>query len=333
VDHLGVLKKAWRITWRYKALWVLGLFAGAGSAGSGGGGSWQAGDDELSPGAGRQIEAWLTDNMVLVVVLAGFLVVLALLFWILSLAAQGGLVWGANEAAEARKPALRTAWGVGFNRWGRTFMINFVLGIPMLVLALVIAPIVITAGVAGFLIGEEAAGLAAIGGLCFALPIVIVLVVAVSVVTGIINPLALRYGVLHDITFGEAIRRGWHDLWGKRGAFVFWLVMLLPGIAAGIIMVLLMLPFLIPAIVMIAGERFAMATGVFLLGGLLMLLPTAIYGTFASSAWTVFFRTMTGMETPSIDTAVQYAPSPPPAGTAAPAAPTLPAEEAPPADE
>ncbi|MHB1323505.1 MAG: DUF7544 domain-containing protein [Coriobacteriia bacterium] len=325
MDHFGVLKKAWTITWRYKALWVLGLFAGAGS-----GGSWPTGDDEFSPGAGRQIEAWFTENLMLVVVLAGFLIVLTLLFWILSLAAQGGLVWGANEAAEARKPALRTAWGVGFDRWGRTFMINFVLGMPVFVLALVIAAIVITAGVGGFLIGDEAGGLAAIGGLCLALPIVVVLVVVVSVVIGIVNPLALRYGVIHDITFGEAIRRGWHDLWGKRGAFVFWLVMLLPGIAAGIIMVLLMLPFLIPAIVMIAGERFAMATGMLLLGGLLMLLPTAIYGTFASSAWTVFFRTMTGMETPSIDTAVQYAPPPPPAG---PAAPVLPAEEAPPADE
>ncbi len=333
MDHFGSLKKAWTITWRYKSLWVLGLFAGAGSTGSGGGGSWPTGDDEFSPGAGRQIEAWLTDNMVLVVVLAGFLVVLALLFWVLSLAAQGGLVWGANEAAETRKPAIRTAWGVGFNRWGRTFMINFVLGIPMLVLGLIIAAVVIAAGVGGFLIGDEAGGLAAIGGLCLALPIIIVLVVAVSVVIGIVSPLALRYGVLHDITFGEAIRRGWLDLWGKRGAFVFWLVMLLPGIAAGIIMVLLMLPFLIPAIVMFAGERFAMATGVLLLGGLLMLLPTAIYGTFASSAWTVFFRTMTGMDAPSVDTAVQYAPSPPPAGPAAPAAQALSAEEAPPTDE
>jgi hypothetical protein len=34
-----IIKRAWKITWRYRALWVLGLFAGVtGSSGGGGGG-------------------------------------------------------------------------------------------------------------------------------------------------------------------------------------------------------------------------------------------------------------------------------------------------------
>lgn len=297
MDYFGILKKAWNITWKYKALWVLGLFAGMGS-GSGGnsGSSYQQSSSDVSSGTADQFTQWASDNLLLIAIVVGVLVVIAVVFWVLSIAAQGGLVHGANEGAEDRKPSLRDAWGVGFSKWGRTFMIGFMLGLPILAVVAVFSVLMLVTIGGGAAAGDEAAGAAIAGGLCLVLPIFVVVIIALSVIIGIVYQLALRYGVLDDITFGQAIKRGWNDLWAKRGAFVMWLVMLLPQFAIGMVMLLFMLPFMLPAIGFAVAGQFVMAGAFGVLMVLVLMLPGAVYGTFVSAAWTVFFRQMTGRE-------------------------------------
>lgn len=325
MDYFDILKKAWKITWKYKMLWVLGLFAGAGSSGSSGGSSnYSSGSSDFG-GSGAdpfvQMERWFTDNLLVVAIIAGVLVVIGVVWWVLSIAAQGGLVHGANEAAEGRTPSLRASWGVGFAHWGRTFMIGFMLGLPVLIVVGVFAVIGIAMIGGGAALGDEASmGAALAGGMCLVLPIFVVLMIAIGIIIGIVYQLALRYGVFDDVTFGQAIKRGWDDLWAKRGAFVMSLVMILPGFAVGIIMLLFMLPFMIPAIAFVVAEKFVMAGAMFVLMMLVTLVPTAIYGTFISSAWTVFFRQMTGRE-PSAKSVPAYAP--PAAYGVAPVAPVV----------
>lgn len=335
MDYFGILKKAWNITWKYKALWVLGLFAGMGSGSSGNSGSsYQQGSGDVSSGTADQFAQWANDNLLLIAIVVGVLVIIAVVFWVLSIAAQGGLVHGANEGAENRKPSLRDAWGVGFSKWGRTFMIGFVLALPIIAVAVVLTILMIAMIGGGAAAGEEAAGAAIAGGLCLVLPIFVVVIIALSVIVGIVYQLALRYGVLDDITFGQAIKRGWNDLWAKRGAFVMWLVMLLPQFAIGVVMLLFMLPFMLPAIGFAVAGQFVMAGAFGVLMVLVLMLPGAVYGTFVSSAWTVFFRQMTGKEpsTRSVPaTPPMYAaPSAPLAGVDAPLPPS--AEPVVPAD-
>jgi len=310
VDYFGILKKAWNVTWKYKMLWVLGLFAGAGSGGSsiGGSSNYSGNTGAGSSPSVDQLTRWATENVALIAVAVGLLVVIGVVWWILSIAAQGGLVHGANEAAEGRTPSLKASWGVGFARWGRTFMIGFVLGIPVAVVAVVMSLVLVAMIGGGAATGDEAAiGAALAGGMCLVLPIFVVLIIAISLIIGIVYQLALRYGVLDDVTFGQAIKRGWDDLWAKRGAFVMFLVMLLPGFAIGMIMLLFTLPFMVPAIAFAFAEKFVMAGAMFVLMALVALVPNAIYGTFMSSAWTIFFRQMTGRE-PSAKPAPAYAP-------------------------
>lgn len=316
MDYFDILKRAWSITWRYKALWVLGLFAGAASGGGGGGGNtgYSTGSGDFPTGAEQQFINWFSENLVLIVILIALLAVVGLAFWVLSIAAQGGLVYGANEAAESRAPRLGSAWGVGFRRWGRTFMISFVVALPVLAIVLVPVVILTTAGIGGLLTGEQGAALA-LGGVCLVLPIMFVLLIAAAIIAGIVYQLALRYGVLQDVSFGQAIKRGWSDLWGKRGAFVFWLVMIMPGIAYGFITLILIVPFVIGMIGLVVAEQYALVAGLLVLMVLLLMIPGAIYGTFVSSAWTVFFRRMTGMEEAPVTVAADSAafiPPPPP---------------------
>lgn len=342
MDYFDILKKAWRITWKYKALWVLGLFVGAGggssSGGSGGSGGQTGGSESLSGGADvfRGFGQWVTENAIFIAVLAGLLVVIGLIFWILSVAAQGGLVHAANEAAEDRRPSLGEAWSVGFARWGRTFMIGFVLGLPILIVVLVMVGVLAAAGAGGALSQSDVGIAGALGSACLLLPLFVVLLVVGGVIIGILSQLAVRYGVLEDVTFGKAISRSWSDLWAKKGAWIFWLVMMLPGFAYAIAVMVVVLPLAIPAVFMFIAEKYVMGVGMLVLLVLAMMLPNAIYGTFVSSAWTVFFRRMTGREPGGVATHVPagsfpgqpYAPAPP-MPDAPPAAPAFLPEEAP----
>jgi len=323
VDYFGILKKAWEITWRYKVLWVLGLFAGSTSGlSSSTRDVFRQQYDQGSQQGADWFGNWVGQSPAIFIAIAGVLGVVALVLWVVSVAAQGGLVRGVDDAASGRTPVLRDAWSAGFAKWGRVFMLSFVLGIPVAVVIAIMVAAFVALGIGGAAGGDQAAGAAIVGGLCFVLPLFVIIIVALSLALGIVFQLALRYAVLQDVTFGQAIKRGWNDLWAKRGAVVFWLVMLLPGIAYSVIVGIVSLPLAVPMAVMLVQEKLVMAAGLGILLGLLMLFPTAVYGTFVSSAWTVFFRRMTGME-PVAEAAPAYVP-PAPAAYAPPAPPVAP---------
>ncbi|MBN2248211.1 MAG: hypothetical protein JW733_05890 [Coriobacteriia bacterium] len=299
MDYFDLLKRAWNITWRYKALWVLGLFAGAmsGSGGSSGGSNLSGGEEEFSASSLDQAISWAAENVVLIAIVVGGLFIISTVLWILAVAAQGGIAHGTNEAAEGRTPALRDSWSVGFAKWGRTFMVQFVLGLPLLVVVMVMAGLFAVFGLS-VASGSDAAGGVGIG-LCFFFPLLLAVIVAASVIIGILLPVAVRYGVLLDVTYGQAIKRAWDDLWGKKGLVVFWLVMLLPGIAYGFAVFAVALVALVPAGVAVFAEQYYIAGAFVVLMVLMMMLPNAIYATFVHAAWTLMFRHLTGLEQPS----------------------------------
>lgn len=323
MDYFDLLKRAWNITWRYKALWVLGLFAsGAMSASSGGSvnNSLSEGGQDLSY-QWDQVASWAASNVVLIAVVIGGLTIISVALWILGVAAQGGIAHGTNEAAAGRTPSLGESWSVGFARWGRTFMTALVLGLPVLLIGVLMAVMGVVFGMS-VTAGSDMAGAVGIG-MCFFFPLLLAVIFAVSVIIGILMPVAVRYGVLLDVTYGQAIKRAWNDLWGKKGLVVFWLVMLLPGIAYGFVVFTLILVALVPAGVALFAEQYLVAGVLALLMVLFMMLPNAIFATFTNSAWTLMFRQLTGMEQPPVQAAVT--PGTPSDWAVAPAPPAPPA--------
>lgn len=326
MDYLDILKRAWNITWRYKALWVLGFFAAAAGGGGGGGGanprSYITGSQDFGPGAMDPFFDWIAQNWIYLAAVGVALFFIGLAYWVLSIAAQGGLVHAVNEAAEGRQPSLGPAWRVGFSKWGRVFMIGFVLGLPMAVLAVAMVAMLVAGGISAFTLGrgEQAGGGAVVGLLCCGAPLFVTVMVAAGVLISILVQLAVRYGVLADVTFGQAIVRAWHDLWAKKGAFVFWLVMLLPGLAYGIVALALLLPFGVPAALLIIDENYGVGALLAVFAFVMLLIPGAIYGTFVSASWTVFFRRMTGMEAQParVPASPQYPVAPPSGAPPAP---------------
>ncbi|MGB4593616.1 MAG: hypothetical protein WBI63_07600 [Coriobacteriia bacterium] len=335
MDYFEILKRAWKVTWKYKALWILGFFVGAG----GGGGGYSSGGSNFSTGGGDtsaagealsdawfKMESWVAEHIALVAVVAALLLVFGLVMWALGIAARGGLIHLVNEAEENRDVHLGKGWSVGFRFWGRNFMIGFLLGLPLLliVLAMTVMIALPLIGAAG-----SSSDMAAAGGftsVCCGVPLMMVVIFVAALFVSIITELAMRYAVLDDVTFGQSIARAWSDLWAKRGAWVMWLVMLLPGIAYGVIVAVVSLVFIVPAIFLVIAGKFLTAVALVVLVALVLMLPGAVYGTFVSSAWTIFFRRMTGKEivVATGPAPATYAPAPPaPESGFAPAVPPV----------
>jgi hypothetical protein len=348
MDYSAVLKKSWNITWRYRILWLFGLFAGAGGGGSF---NWNSGSSSGrgsgSTGLpGNMSTAQMTQLLerYAVVILIGvlFLIVLAVLMLIVSIAARGGLIHLVNEAEEKREVRAGAGWHVGFSKWWRVFGVGFLADLPLAVMALVFGVFFAIAAI-GALAASRGSGAsigtalsAAVGGafvgLCFFGFIFFIAAVVLGTIFSIVKELAVRYVVIEDRRVMDALKTAWRDLWAKRGAFVMYLIMIGVGIAYGIVVAIVAALMVVPAALMIAFGNWVGGAALILFAGLILIVPSAIYSTFYHTVWTVFFRAMTGVA-PLPKPVVGY-PVAPPAPTmvppAPPAAPEPPAAHVPP---
>jgi hypothetical protein len=304
MDYGGILKRAWNVTWKYKILWLFGLFAG-GFGGSGGGNS-----SGLSSRTGttsttspfnaqtlQQLQTRIVPYVGLIILVAAVLVIIGIVFWII--AARGGLVHLVSEAEERRGVRASDGWGRGFHFWGRVFGVEFLLGLPALVIGGITAVAVVVGILGAVRSGNSSAAgaaiLSALGGMCFLLVIVVILGIAYALIVGPVLQLALRYVVLKDQRVIEAIKSGWHDLWNKRGAFLMYLLMVAVGIGVGIASTIVFIPVVLVSVALVfLGPAGWVLAGLVVLGVALAI--GAVTGTFHSAAWTIFFRRMTGME-------------------------------------
>ncbi|MDO8914476.1 MAG: hypothetical protein Q7W16_00125 [Coriobacteriia bacterium] len=353
MNYLDIVKRAWGTTWRYKILWLFGLFAGAGGAGGGNSSSnWNSGSGNSGSGnaASQQFLDQLQNYLPLIIAVGAFLVLIGIVFFVLTYAAQGGLAFLVNEAEEKRAVKAADGWRVGFAHWGRVFLLNFLIGLPMIVI-LVLFLVIFGASIFGIVAATaggdtssltQASGLAGgIGGFCCGLVFLFVTVFAYSIVFGTVNQLAIRYAVLEERTAIESLKQGWSDVWAKRGAIGMFFVMWVTSMVYSVVLTVMLMIFIVPIIVMAIAGNFIGVAAVSMVAGLVAMLPAAVYGAFSGSAWTIFFRRMTGREqgpaavlTPAYGGGFPPAPPAPP-GTGFPEPPaaeyTPPVEPAPPA--
>jgi hypothetical protein len=346
-----IIQKAWKITWRYKFLWILAIFAGVTGPGGGGGGgggsmpSMPSGSDSSSsnpfghgafPGSG---DAQFIIGLLIAIGLIWL--ILALVWVVISISARAGLIWAVDQVESGTVPRLGPAWRVGFSRFWRMLGMGILVGIPMLVVVLilivgVVVPIVLAASK-----GEQFIG-GAVASVCGVLLISVPLLLVLGFILGIVVPVAERAIVLEDARVMDSLRRGW---WAFRRRFkdsaLMWLINLGLSWAASIVLiipiVIVSIVFLGPAIIAAVSGSWGTALGV---GGvwLLVILAVslffaAVWGTFTSALWTIFFRRLVGKEAlpPSPEDYVNappYAPggpfgAPPPYTPQPPVAPSV----------
>lgn len=339
MEYGAIIKRAWQITWRHKALWILGVFAGisgcqSGGSGGGGGGTGWSGDPTDFGWSGnelgwfREVESVLESLLPVFAALLALLVMVWLLWAILGVAARGGLVVGVSEVEEGREHGLGTLWGAGFKRFWSVLGLEILVGLPIVLITLlmlfgVFAPLV------GPLIGGQEPGAEIVapicGSLCLGIPVLIVL----SLLLGVLRLVALRYIMLGGQGAIEALGNSWRFFRARmKDTVVMYLINAGLNIVAGIVLaipaVIISVIAVVP-VVMAASERnwAAITAPIALLVLALVALSifyTAVWGTYTSALWTLFFRRVTGM-----DVAVAAAPAP-----ASPPAPEYPADVVPP---
>lgn len=316
MDFGSIIKRSWQITWRHKALWVLGIFAGISGCQSGGGGgggsSWRQGDvpggfDGSAPdlrGFLDTVQQWLP-----ALIAAGALLVLVgLVWWVLGIAARGGLIVGVNSIEQEGRPGVGALWSAGFSRFWSLLGLEVLLRLPIVAVMLAVMAGVLLP-LFGSLAGGGQPGAEVIAPICGSLAVGIPVMLVLSFVLGIMELIAKRYVMLGGQGTFEAAGNSWRFFRARfKDTFLMWLINGALNIAASLVLIV---PGLVIGVVVAVPVIMAVASGswgalvpvvgiAFVLIMLLSFAYSAIWGTFTSALWTIFFRKVTGMEAPSI---------------------------------
>jgi hypothetical protein len=321
VDYGGIIRRAWHVTWRNRGLWILGVFAGVsgctGGAGGGSGGG-SGGNSGSGSGTGSGFGDWalpggtgglerfaeraqeLLPLIVAVVVLLAFV---GLLWSVFAVAARGGLVVGVNAAEEGAPRTTAELWREGFGRFWSLVGLDILLKLPLVAVSLLML-VMIVVPVAGTLAGGGEPGVELIAPVCGSLAFGIPVLVIGGFVLGIMHLLALRYVMLGGQGAVEAVRNGWLFLRARiKDSVIIWFLTAALNMGASFVVaipaVVIGIGLAVPLAAAIAGGEWAMMLAALpvalLLFTVLGLVYNAVWGTYTSALWTLFFRDSLGL--------------------------------------
>ncbi len=320
MDYGRIFSRAWAITWRWKILWLLGFLVALGRAGT-----TSNGNATYTMDSGDPAPAWLRgmggmDWGAMGAVILGLVclgLVIAIIVWVVSIIARGGLIAGVNQVEEDGSTTLGRAWAVGQRRFWTIFGIGVLAALPMIVIALVAAAMVAVTVFFGVTAGEDFwsafgplwAGLA----LCL-LPLTCVALI-VAVVFSIIRVYAERVAIIEDIGWIDAFKRGWALLKAHVGptivvGVVTVVIWILFAVMVAFALTLITVPFALlfgnsdpgtwVAVMLCGGGLFALIVGA---------LAGSVLEVFTSASWTLLYRDLSGrgavvpapVPTPAVD--------------------------------
>ncbi len=248
MDYGGLIRDAWAMTWRYRFLWVLGLFAGGaiGHGSSGGGGSsvqWQVapGDIERLPpavgSAAQEAGRWAAANVGAIVLVAALVALLVIALIVVSVIAQGEMARATADLADGRPTTLGRAWATGLRLFWRYVGLWLLLIAATILVAALVAAIAVLGAVALFapMQAFEAPRflLGAILGLAILSLVVAAIVAGVS--ASIVVTFAQRAIAVDDVGPVDALREGWALFRTHLGtSLLAWLVNVALAIGGGI---------------------------------------------------------------------------------------------------
>lgn len=288
MNYGEIVRRAANMVWNHKFLMILGFLAALGGGGTfnlnfnsnNGGGNFDPGQipgvpefpfEGPFPGS---FEATPRLSAMLVIVLC-IGVLLALILFVVSNVARGGMIAAVDGVEEGRRASFDQAWSAGWDRLWTLLGIGILPAIPFFVLFL--------SGVLGFagMMGIRAINVPAasmgvpFGGLLAALSC---LLVPVGMILGLLRSFANRAAMLEGLGAVNAYGRGFSVLMDNLGeAIVLFLFQIAISIGLGL---LLFLPGIIAALCC-------------LLWPLIILFQGAI-AAFFSTLWTLAWREWTG---------------------------------------
>jgi hypothetical protein len=318
MDHVKVLKRAWHIVWRYRALWIFGIILAL-TAGGGGSNNWVQytfGNEDFS-GRGLRLER-IPPNIgsILLAIgigLACLVVVLIILAAIARYVAETALIRMVDHHEETgQKRSVRQGFRMGWSRSAfRLFLIDLLIGLPVAV-AFILLFLLAAAPLLLWTTESTAAGaLGTVTTIGLGLLVVLLIIVAAAILS-VLKPFLGRACVLEGLGVTKAIRQGYAVVRNNlKDVGILWLITV--GLRIG--WVILMIPIVLLLLVVsgaIGGVLALLAgglTGLALEGPmpwivaavvgipifiLVMVAPLSFLGglfeVFLSSTWTLTYR-------------------------------------------
>lgn len=303
MNYGEAIEKAWKIIWRFKILWVLGLLASC----AGGGITIPSFNYQFSSadyqnmGRGNflpsSIANWFQSIPVWVWIL-GFLVilVLGLLFFIVGLVGRIGVKRGAWRADEgAAKLVFGDLFTESLGYFWRMLGLSLLVGLPGFFFAIISLVFFLGSIFSMFASQTSNAGILL---LCVALPL-FCLIIPLSWIMTILSELCSSALVAENLGVIASLKRGWNLMWKKLGSVV--LISLVTGviqiavaIVLGILAALVAIPLAASAFVAGAGLAIWIAAGVlfaFLL--VIGMFINSLLHAYSGSLWMITFRRLT----------------------------------------
>lgn len=316
MNYTETLKRAFKITIKYRALWLFGFFLALCGGGGGGSGGGTGSGGPSSSGSGSDF-SWGNGNPpfdfntpavgTIIAIVAGIVLlvfVLVAIGIIVRSVTRTSLIGMVNQIEDTGAVTIKEGWRIGWSRkaW-RIFLINLVIGIPMFII--VIASLLLVASpIALGLINKSLfilGGIIAVG--LFLLWILLAL--AVGVILSAFTELAWRYTVLGGRGVIDSLKASYHLIRNNlKDVGITVLILIGLGMAWGIVTLVLVIVVMIVALVVggipgVIGYALTQEIVVALLAGVplflvTLILPltfvTGLYLIFRSAVWTLLFR-------------------------------------------
>jgi hypothetical protein len=296
MDFGSVIRRAGEIIWKFKILWVFGILASCGQAGSSGGGNSGyrfSSQDGVVRSYIQQYINQLNPGFILLLVLIAILVVIILVVIAILLGTVGrvGLIRGTLKAEQgASKLTFRELWHEGLTYFWRVFGLNLLIGLIILLGMLIL----------GFLALILSIGTLGIFLICL-LPLFCLLIPIWWLVSILIEQANVAL-VVENLDIIEAIKKGWQVFINNLGNMIVMGLILVIGITliGGIIIGLPLLVIAAPAALAIntgilvnIRNGLLLSTVLFLIYLPFLLFFSGLLRGYTESAWTLTYLRLT----------------------------------------
>ncbi len=260
MDYGELITRSWRIVWQNKFLILLGFLAALGGVGNPGAASvnYTFSGDEITPGELERFAEYLANIWPYIGGLICLLVIIAIVFWLVRLAAQAGLISAAARIDAGEKVTLGESFSAGMRKVGRLIAIDLIVYGPFILLGLVAAG-------ATFILASSAIGVsvyrggtipddvtaifAGLGIFIACIVLLICLLLPLLLFATVIYPFAQRGVVLQDLGVIAALGHGWRVVKANFGnVLMLILLFIVIGIVYGFIVGMVMFPLSLIAI-------------------------------------------------------------------------------------
>ncbi|NOY99775.1 MAG: hypothetical protein GXP40_11335 [Chloroflexi bacterium] len=319
MNYGEVLTRAWQIVWKYKVLWLFGIFAGCTSRRGpsfNGGSGYQGGGGDFPPELVQRMERFLSVLEKPGIIIA--LVVLVLLLWAVSIflgtVGRIGLIRGTVQAeAGVEQLGFGELFSGSMQYFWKLFGMSVVVGLPFLIIFAVLFAGIIFAAIAA-----DSGGTASEAALMALIPVICVLFLAiliVSLVVGVIVQQAQNALVIEALGIFPALKRGWFVVKDNLGPILLMtLLLFIIGAVAGVLLALPVMLVVFPAMVtfILGGSNASMTPLIFAGLCLVAYAPVSIIANgvliaYIQSAWTLTYLRLTAQEPELKDEPVEYA--------------------------